>query len=84
MSYVKVKDFSNLARDPDSGQIVNTNDFEYDQYIARRSAKKLQKQKQVEVDGDLSTMKSDLDDLKSEIGEIKSLLNELVSKWHIF
>tara|TARA_B100001250_G_scaffold48004_3_gene37581 strand:+ start:5233 stop:5478 length:246 start_codon:yes stop_codon:yes gene_type:complete len=79
MSYIKVKDFSNLARDPESGQIVNTNDFEYDQYIARRTAKKLEKQKQVEVEGDLDTMKSDLDNLKGEIGEIKSLLKELVN-----
>jgi len=79
MSYIKVKDFSNLARDPESGQIVNTNDFAYDQYIARRSAKKLEKQKQVEVEGDLDTMKSDLDNLKGEIGEIKSLLKELVN-----
>ena len=79
MSYIKVKDFSNLARDPESGQIVNTNDFENDQYIARRTAKKLEKQKQVEVEGDLDTMKSDLDNLKGEIGEIKSLLKELVN-----
>ena len=79
MSYVKVKDFSNLARDPDSGQIINTNDFEYDQYIARRSAKKREKQKQVAVEGDLDTMKGDLDALKGEIGEIKSLLKELVN-----
>ena len=79
MSYIKVKDFSNLARDPESGQIVNTNDFEYDQYIARRTAKKLEKQKQVEVEGDLDTMKSDLDNLKGEIGEIKALLKELVN-----
>jgi len=79
MSYIKVKDFSNLARDPKSGQIVNTNDFAYDQYIARRSAKKREKQKQVEVEGDLDTMKSDLDNLKGEIGEIKSLLKELVN-----
>ena len=79
MSYVKVKDFSNLARDPDSGQIVNTNDSAYDQYIARRSVKKREKQKQVAVEGDLDTMKGDLDALKGEIGEIKSLLKELVN-----
>jgi len=79
MSYIKVKDFSNLARDPDSGQIVNTNDSAYDQYIARRIAKKREKQKQVAVEGDLDTMKDDLDALKGEIGEIKSLLKELVN-----
>jgi hypothetical protein len=79
MSYIKVKDFSNLARDPDSGQIVNTNDSAYDQYIARRSVKKREKQKQVAVEGDLDTMKGDLDALKGEIGEIKSLLKELVN-----
>jgi len=69
--FVKVKDHDNLVRDSLSQGIINTNDTEYDEYIARRDA--AQKAKESEV-----TMKEDLDNLKGEINEIKSLLKELV------
>ena len=69
--FVKVKDHQNLMRDPTSNGIMNTNKYEYDEYIARRDA--AEKSKNSEV-----TMKEDLDNLKGEINEIKSLLKELV------
>ena len=69
--FVKVKDHDNLVRDSLSHGIINTNDTEYDEYIARRDA--AEKAKESEV-----TMKEDLDNLKGEINEIKSLLKELV------
>ena len=43
--YIKVKDHSNLVRDPRTDQIINTDHAEYNQYIARRSARKKEKQK---------------------------------------
>lgn len=79
MSYIQVKDHANLARDPSTNQIVNTSDFEYNQYVIRRDARKLEKEKQVTAEGDLNVMKTDLDNLKGEINEIKSLLKELVN-----
>ena len=39
MEYVKVKDHSNLVRDPKSNSIINTNKSAYNQYVARRNAK---------------------------------------------
>ena len=69
--FIKVKDHKDLIRDPVSNGIVNTNQTEYDEYIARRDA--AEKSKNSEV-----TMKEDLDNLKGEINEIKSLLKELV------
>jgi hypothetical protein len=65
MTYHKVKDNSDLVRDPKNGAILNTNSLDYDKYVAQRQAKK-------DTDQELA-------DLKSEINEIKSLLKELVS-----
>ena len=69
--FVKVKDHQNLMRDPLSNGILNDNQSDYDEYIARRDAAKKAKDSEL-------TMKEDLDNLKGEINEIKSLLKELV------
>ena len=79
MDLVKVKDHVGLLRDPRTDQIINTNKGEYQQYMARREARRLEKEKTLNAELDLDTMKGDLDDLKGEIGEIKSLLKELVN-----
>ena len=71
--FVKIKDHEHLLRDPVSNSIMNINDNEYDEYIARREA--AQKAKEQSVD-----MEADLANLKGEMNEIKSLLKELVSK----
>ena len=70
--YIKVKDHANLVRDPKTDQIVNTDHTEYSQYMARRGARKKEKEKNLSVE-------QDLDRLKAEMGEIKSLLKELVN-----
>ncbi len=72
MSYVKVQDHPGLSRDESTNQIINTNTHEYEQYLARRKARKNEKQKQLSVEEDLAN-------LKGEINEIKSLLKELVN-----
>jgi len=70
--YIKVKDHSNLVRDPQTDQIINTDHSEYSQYMARRSARRKAKEKNLSVEQDLAS-------LKAEMGEIKSLLKELVN-----
>ena len=65
MAYHKVKDNSDLVRDPKNGAILNTNSMDYDKYVAQRQSNK-------DTDQELAA-------LKSEISEIKSLLKELVS-----
>lgn len=72
MEYIKVKDHANLVRDPRTDQIINTDQSEYNQYMARRGVRKKEKQKTLSVE-------QDLDRLKAEMGEIKSLLKELVN-----
>ena len=73
--FVKVKDHPNLKRDPLSNGIINTNQSDYDEYIARRDAAEKEKKKS-------SNMEEDLANLKGEMNEIKSLLKELVSNVH--
>lgn len=71
MEYVKVKDHSNLVRDPKSNSIINTNKSAYNQYVTRRNAKNEEVNK-------AQSMEEDLANLKGEINEIKDLLRQLV------
>tara|TARA_A100000172_G_scaffold71571_1_gene52245 strand:+ start:104 stop:328 length:225 start_codon:yes stop_codon:yes gene_type:complete len=72
MTLNKVKDQSDLARDPQTGSIINVNNLDYEKYVASRKVKNA-KTKQV------STIEEDLVNLKNEMNEIKSLLKELVN-----
>jgi len=69
---IKVKDQPNLMRDPSSNAILNDNQSDYDEYIARRDAVNKEKEKSLNVEEDVAN-------LKSELSEIKSLLKELVN-----
>ena len=69
MDYYKIDGNKDLARDPDTGSIVNVNNLEYQQYVAVREAKKVKNE----------SVEEDLANLKSEMNEIKSLLKELVN-----
>ena len=71
-NYIPVEGNSDLVRDPDTNQIINTNTTAYEQYISRRKQRKLEKEKSLTIEGDLAS-------LKNEMNEIKSLLKELVN-----
>ena len=71
-NFIPVEGNSDLVRDSRTNQIVNTNNTEYEQYLARRKKRKLEKEKSLSVEQDLAT-------LKNEMNEIKSLLKELVN-----
>ena len=68
MDYYKIDGNKDLARDPETGSIVNVNNMEYEQYVSIRKANK---EKNAAVEDDLAR-------LKNEMNEIKSLLKELV------
>ena len=72
MNYHKVKDNSDLVRDPNTGSILNTNSLDYDKYVAQRDAKNVEHKKTENIERDISTLRQELD-------EIKSLLRELVN-----
>ena len=69
---IPVKGNSELVRDPNTDQIINTNKSAYQQYVTRRAKRKLEKEKSLNIEEDIAN-------LKSELGEIKSLLKELVN-----
>lgn len=64
--YIMVEGNSSLARDVNTGAIVNINK---DDIVAAREAKKKRKSKEREFE-----------ELKNEVGEIKELLNKLIEK----
>jgi len=64
--YIMVEGNSSLARDPETGGIVNINKEEI---AIAREAKKKRKQKDAEFQ-----------ELKNEVSELKELLNKLVEK----
>ena len=68
----KVEGHRDLARDPDTGAIVNVNSRGYQKYVTQRGIKDKKNQ-------NIDSMKNDLDTLKGEMNEIKSLLRELVN-----
>ena len=72
MDYVKVKDHDHLMRNTQSNCIVNTNKTEYEEYLTRRKLKKSEKNKVVNLERDIST-------LRDEITEIKDMLRSLVN-----
>ena len=69
MDYYKIDGNKDLARDPNTGSIVNVNNLEYQQYVSMRESKKVKNE----------SVEKDLANLKSEMNEIKSLLKELVN-----
>jgi hypothetical protein len=69
VDYIKVKDEENLARDPQSRAILNTD-------VDTLKAYKQRKQKNMMVD----QLIQDNKDLKLEIQEIKALLNKIVGQ----
>ena len=71
-NYIPVEGNADLVRDPNTDQIINTNESAYQQYINRRQQRKHEKEKSLNIEEDLAN-------LKNEMNEIKSLLKELVN-----
>ena len=71
-NYIPVEGNTDLVRDPNTDQIINTNSSAYQQYINRLKQLKREKDKSLTIEDDLAN-------LKSEMSEIKSLLKELVN-----
>ena len=72
MTQYKIEGHGDLARDPETSAIINVNQFEYDQYIAKRKYKMEKNQKAQSVEDEVAN-------IKNEIDEIKSLLKELIN-----
>ncbi len=65
-SYVAIEGNSSLARDPNTGTIVNINKDEIHKARLLKTKRKEQER--------------EFDDLKNEVSEVKELLNKLIEK----
>ena len=71
MSLQLIKDYTNLARDTESGAIVNIDDNAYQASLERHY--KAQKQKET-----IENNSRDINTIKTELTEIKSMLKLLI------
>ncbi len=54
-NYIPVEGNSDLVRDPNTDQIINTNTTAYEQYMNRRKQRKLEKEKSLTIEEDLAS-----------------------------
>jgi hypothetical protein len=73
IQFLKVEGGDGLVRDPNTHAILNTNNKEYETYIARKNAVQAQKVL-IEKQG------KEIKDLKNDISEIKQMLSILINK----
>jgi hypothetical protein len=73
MKLIPVKDNPDLARDPNTGAIVNINKNEIASARMRKQQRKMQQQ-------EFQQLKDDVDDLKTNLSRIELLLTKLVEK----
>lgn len=73
MNLIPVEGENNLFRDINTSAIVNTNQSEYQAYLAK---KKIQEKEKDRING----LENDLNSIKSDIEEIKILLKNLHHK----
>lgn len=71
--FLKVAGHDGLVRDVGSKAIVNTNQSEYERYIASRKA---QQERQEQLD----RHERDINSIKTDITEIKAMMLELLRK----
>jgi predicted transcriptional regulator len=70
MTYLKVKDNTNLVRDSETGAIINSNDNEYKSYVNMREKDKHRCEKIDKLENDLNNIKNDINDIKILLGNL--------------
>ena len=72
MKYLKVDGHDNLARDTETGAILNFDTDGYKNYIKMKEMKLKEEQR-------VSNLENQIDTLKGDLNEIKNLLKEFVN-----
>lgn len=73
MNYHKVNGHPNLIRDTSTKAILNTNNTEYQNYVALKKSKEAESKKMEDIE-------SNMNELRNDIDEIKQLLLKLAQK----
>lgn len=71
--FVHIKSKEGLVRDMSSGAVLNANQSEYENYLARRSQAKNSKEQ-------IAKQAEEINNIKNEICEIKQMLLALLNK----
>lgn len=71
--FVQIKSKDGLVRDMSSGAVLNTNQTELENYLARRSQSKHAKEQ-------IAKQAEEINNIKNEICEIKQMLVALLNK----
>lgn len=69
---IPVEGHSSLSRDPKTGAIINTNQSQYEKYIATRNKLRSDEEK-------LNRTVEQVEELRKDVGEIKDMLLKLTS-----
>ena len=72
MDFYDLEGHKDLARDPITNAILNVNNHEYQQYLARREVK-------LEKNDKIQNIEENFANMQDELTEIKSLLKELLN-----
>jgi len=75
MKVIPVEGYSDLARDPNTGAIININTTEMQQARERKAKRRQQQQQHQQLTEEVQS-------LKQELSELKSLLVSIVEKKH--
>lgn len=70
MNLIPVEGERNLARDMRTNAIINTNEQDYNAYLARKKSAMNEKQK-------IESLESQINEVKNDLNEIKMLLRRL-------
>jgi len=73
MNLIPVEGERNLARDMRTNAIINTNEQEYNSYLARKKLATSEKQK-------IENLESQINEVKDDLNEIKMLLRRLLNE----
>ena len=71
--FVQIKTKDGLVRDMSSGAVLNTNQTEFENYMARKSQSKQTKEQ-------IAKQAEEINNIKNEICEIKQMLVALLNK----
>lgn len=72
MNLIPVEGERNLARDMKTNAIINTNEQEYNAYLARKNLVMSEKQR-------IERLEDQINDVKDDLDEIKSLLRKMAN-----
>ena len=72
MNLIPVEGERNVARDIKTNAIVNTNEQEYNAYIARKNSTMKEKDK-------IETLENQINEVKDDLNEIKCLLKKMTN-----